>query len=144
MDNSDIVGLLRAEGIDVTEIGTGEPRFWVGKFTIEENTWPAFLFLPPDSEYYTAFSPVIGEAFEKLISDQPSEFLVKLFRISSDAPLAKIEYMETNGKAVYCATSACAVSGASGKKLRRRMEACVKLASDLRGAFGQGGTAKQA
>jgi hypothetical protein len=121
---------LASEGLKVHGPATTEQvDLWVLNFG--DHNQQAFLFLPPDTDYFAVLSPV--HSLVKL-DDLPAKVLRDLLMESSRVPLAKIEFIpsdEAGRPGVFMATSRCSVDGFTGKKLHRRLEACAQLAASI-------------
>lgn len=110
-------------------------RCWWVTFDIDGREKPTMLVHPPNDEYVIAAtqidSPVLAH---QSLAELAPEVLVALFATGTDETfLASVTYVPTSSE--YFATSACSVEGPSGKKLRRRMEACARLAVALENAL---------
>jgi hypothetical protein len=126
IDREAVTSALRGEGLDVA---FGE-NSWSTTFEIEGERRQTILIYRPDSVYFVAAA--FSKSRTKLV-DLPAPKLVELIRAQTDISLAKVEYYEFDGDETgsFVAESECSVEAYSGSKLRRRLEACARLAKRI-------------
>jgi len=107
-------------------------RSWVVKFNFDGQPRHAILLHPPEDDYVIAASLISSPAVlkDRRVGTLPAGVLATLIAVSSnEGMLAKLTYFESGPS--YYATSACSIDGPTGAKLRRRLEACARLAAAI-------------
>lgn len=129
IDVNQITAMLRAENVNIPSVHE-QKRVWFASFDVEGKKQQVILFLPSDSEYLLMISPMtVAKLLGQSLDSMPVETLRTIIRVSSEVPLAKVMYQ--SDAPMFLTTSECSVEDVNGKKLKRRMEACAKLAAKL-------------
>jgi hypothetical protein len=128
---SEITEILRGEKLDFSAQEDG--GFWIVTFDVERRPRDVLLQHPEGGEYLIALSYIAAPFQGEPLDNLGAETLRKLVRIASEVPLAKLHYLPDDHR--YLVTSECAMDGVNGRKLRRRLEACARLADLISIAF---------
>jgi hypothetical protein len=114
---------LRQSGLIVT-VAPDSPLCATG-FDIDGRHQRCFLLLPPSGDYFLIFSSAVpGVDLDKLAV----EVLRDLIKMGSSVRLAKLVYSDQSDPGFFFASSECSTENYTAEKLRRRMEACARLA----------------
>jgi hypothetical protein len=126
VSRDDIVRMLRDEGLIATEIP--KANGWEVPFIVDGEGEQVLLMHVEQSEYLAIVSLIAPRSLDTLDAEELRELIIVASRVS----LAKLEYVTAGDFKGIFATSECATESVTGGKIRRRLEACARLAHDAR------------
>lgn len=133
ISSAKVTAALRASKLEVKPYE--RQGFWSVVFEVDGKSKTAFLFAPKGSEYFIIMAPLDSKKLASKLEAVSADTLRTVMRLSSEAMLAKVEYVDTDDSPGFIAASECSIDGFTGKKLHRRLEACAKLALRVESAL---------
>jgi hypothetical protein len=128
---AEVTEVLRGEGLSFS--ATEQSGFWIITFDVAGRPRDVLLQYPKDGEYLVTLCYLVGPFQGQSIESLTAETLSKMVRLAAEVPLAKLHYDAEVYS--YFVISECALDGVNGRKLRRRLEACARLADRISAAF---------